>query len=183
MRKERNIQSLAIIALAVALVVMSIGYATYTQNLKINGEATFTASKWDVHFNTATFNDTASNVTVTSKDVGNTTITYEVNLKKPGDTYTFEVDAKNFGTIDAVMQKVNMSGLTEAQKKYITYEVSYNGTKYTETTPGLSEALPAGESHKVLVTVKYELPANASELPQTDTTVTLTASFDYVDAA
>lgn len=182
MRKEKNFQSLAIIALSVALVIMAVGYAAYTQTLNINGSATFTASKWDVHFNTTTFNETTT-IKAASKDVGNTTITYDVTLQKPGDEYSFTVDAKNFGTIDAVMQKVTMSGLTAAQKKYITYKVSYNGTEYTETTSGLNVALAAGTSHTVVVTVKYELPSNASELPTEDTTVSLTASFDYVDAA
>lgn len=182
MRKEKSVQSLAIIALSVALVIMSIGYATYTQNLEINGQATFTASKWDVHFDTATFQETTETV-ATTKEVGNTSISYEVTLQKPGDKYQFNVNAKNFGTIDAVMNKVTMTGLTEAQKKYIVYTVSYNGTEYTETTEGLTESLAAKATHPVVVKVEYKLPANATELPAEDTTVNLTATFDYVDAA
>lgn len=182
MRKERNIQSFAIIALSIALVIMSVGYATYSQTLNINGTSTFTASKWDVRFDTGTFSETTT-TKATTKDVGNTTITYDVTLAKPGDKYSFTVNAKNFGTIDAKMTKITLSGLTEAQQKYISYKVSYNNVEYTSTTDNLEVALASGASHPVVVTVEYLLPAEASDLPQSDAEVSLTVALDYVDTA
>ena len=183
MRHERSFQNIIIVVLAVAVLAMSIGFAAYEQNLSITGTATFTASKWDVHFDTATFKEN-SEIKATSKEVGNTAITYSVTLPAPGSSYSFEVDVKNFGTIDATLKKITMTGLTDAQKKYITYTVNYANTDYTETTDNLNIGLAASshETAKVTVTVSYVKPAAAADLPSTDQEVTLTASFDYVDA-
>ncbi|MBR4178746.1 MAG: hypothetical protein IKR57_05325 [Bacilli bacterium] len=183
MRKEKSLQNIIIVILAIAVLAMSVGFAVYEQNLSITGTATFTASKWDVHFDTSTFNET-SDIKASSKEVGNTAITYSVTLPSPGSTYSFTVNVKNFGTIDATLKKITMTGLTTEQAKYITYTVNYAGTDYTQTTDNLSIGL-AAQNHAtatVTVTVSYVKPANATDLPSTDQNVTLTAQFDYIDA-
>ena len=182
MRREGYIQNVIIALLAITVLAMSIGYAAYAQTLNINGSATFSRAKWDVHFDTETFSET-STIHASSTDVGNTSISYSVTLPAPGSTYSFTVNAKNFGTINANMTKITMTGLTAAQQAYITYSVSYNGTVYNATTEGLSIPLAAGASHPVIVTVNYVLAANATDLPDTDTTVNLNVSLDYADAA
>lgn len=182
MRRENYIQNVIIALLAITVLAMSIGYAAYTQQLNVNGTATFSKATWDVHFDTDSFNET-STIKATTKEVGNTTITYAVTLPKPGSEYSFTVNAKNFGTIDATMKKITLSGLTAAQAKYITYTVSYNGTDYTTTTDNLSIPLAANASHPLTVTVAYVLPAEATDLPQVDTDVNLTVALDYEDAA
>lgn len=180
MKKERNVQNIVIMALAAVIVVMSVGYALYNQTLNINGKATFNKAVWDVHFDTDTFSET-STIKSTTNSVQNTTISYEVTLEKPGDTYSFTVNAKNFGTIDAKATKLTLTGLDAAQQKYITYKVSYNGTEYTSTSD-LDVALASGASHPVVVTVSYILPENANDLPTSDNvTVDLDVSIDYVD--
>ena len=180
MRKENAIQSIVVVILAVTVLVMSIGYALYAQTLTINGTATFTASKWDVHFDTGTLNETTT-VKATTMEKSNTLIEYTVTLPSPGTSYSFTVNAKNFGTIDAKLTKLTMTGLTDAQKKYIEYKVSYNGTEYTQTTDGLAVALAAGASHPVVVTVTYKYPPESTDLPTTDESVDLTLALDYED--
>ena len=179
MRKERSLQNIVIVVLAVAILAMSVGFAAYSQNLNINGTATFTAAKWDVHFDTETFVE-KSEIKASSKEVGNTAITYSVTLPKPGSTYSFEVNVKNFGTIDAKLTKITLSGLTEAQKKYISYTVNYDGTDYDETTDGLADDLLVNDTHTLNVTVAYLLPADSADLPATDVEVNLTIALDYV---
>ena len=183
MRKENNVQNIVIILLAVVVLVMTVGYAAFASTLTINSStATFKKAKWDVHFDTTTYNQT-STIQATSHTESNTSLTFAVTLNKPGDVYTFTINAKNFGTIDAVMKKITMSGLTAAEAKYISYKINYNGTDYTETTDNLSHALAAEASHTVTVTVKYEIPNNSADLPtEEDHTVTLTAAFDYEDS-
>ena len=181
MRKETNVQNIIIALLAVVVVVMSIGYAAYATQLNINGTATFSRAKWDVRFDTESFNET-STIKASTKNVGNTAITYSVTLPKPGSTYSFTVNAKNFGTIDATMKKITLSGLSAAQQNFITYTVSYNGTTYNATTDNLSIALAANASHPVVVTVAYVAPANAENLPAEDTDVNLTVALDYESA-
>ena len=55
MRRENYIQNVIIALLAITVLAMSIGYAAYTQQLNVNGTATFSKAKWDVHFDTSTF--------------------------------------------------------------------------------------------------------------------------------
>ena len=180
MRKESNVQNIVIVVLALTIMVMSVGYALYAQTLNINGTATFNKAVWDVHFDTATFSET-STIKATTKDVANTLISYTVTLPKPGDEYSVTVNAKNFGTIDAVLKKITMTGLTTQQAKFITYTVSYAGTAYTQTTDNLNIDLAAEASAPIIVTVQYKKPDAAEDLPSENQTVTLTAAFDYVD--
>ena len=180
MRKEGFIQNVIIVVLAVTILVMSVGYALYNQSLEVDGTATFTKAKWDVHFDTSTFQET-STIKASNKSVGTETISYEVTLPAPGSEYSFKVDAKNFGTIDAKMTKITLGGVASTDK-FIEYKVSYNGNEYTSTTDGLTEALAADASHELIVTVKYILPTDPADLPtETDKTLNLTVSLDYED--
>lgn len=181
MKKETNLQNIVIVMLAVAIVAMSVGFALYTQTLNIEGQATFSKSKWEVHFDTATFTETSA-IKATEKELSDTLITYKVTLPKPGTTYSFKVNVKNFGTINAALTKLTMSTLDEDEANYISYKVSYNGTEYTATNDQLSVALNSNESHEVIVTVSYLLPQDPSVLPtEQDHTVALTVALDYDD--
>ncbi len=182
MRQERGLQTVVIGVLAVVILVMSVGFAAYSTTLNINGTATFTAAKWDVHFVPESLTET-STIKASSKSLTNTTATYTVTLGAPGDTYSFEVNVKNFGTLPAYLKKITMTGLTSAQQEYITYTINYNGTSYNATTDNLNILLPADgtTTATVTVTVNYVYPADATNLPSTDQQVTLTAAFDYDD--
>lgn len=182
MRKEIGLQNLIIVVLAIAVLAMSVGFATYSANLQINGTATFSKALWDVHFDTGSYNET-STIKSTNHTVGDNSVSYTVTLPSPGSTYSFEINAKNYGTIGAKLKKITMTGLTEQQQKFITYTVNYAGTDYTTTTDNIGTALPAGTSStaKITVTVSYVYPAEAADLPSADQEVTLSAVFDYVD--
>ena len=182
MRKENSIQNVVIIVLAATILVMSVGYATYTKQLNIEGTATFEKAVWNVEFDENSFSET-SIISATDYDISNDSVTYEVTLPSPGSEYSFTIDAKNTGTIDAKMSKITLSGITAEQSKYISYKVNYNGTEYTNTTDGLAIALAAGNSHTMVVTLKYILPANATDLPSANVTVNPTVSLDYEDNA
>jgi len=184
MRKESNIQNILIIVLAATVLVMSVGYATFSSNLAINSStATFNKAVWDVRFDEDSFEETSTITADTTPTVSDNSVSFAVTLPQPGDTYTFKINAKNFGTIDANMKKITMSGVTAENEKFVSYTVNYNGTDYTSTTDGLNVALAAEATHTITVTVKYLVPENPADLPsQQDVTVNLTAAFDYEDA-
>lgn len=184
MRQEKSLQNIVVVVLAIAVLAMSVGFATYNQSLNINGTATFTAAKWDVHFDTSTFAETSTIHADPSPTVGNTSISYSVTLPQPGSTYSFHVDVKNYGTIDASLKKITMTGLTTDQAKYITYVVNYAGTDYTATTDNINAVLAASThaTATVTVTVSYVAPAEATDLPATDQQLNLNVQLDYVDA-
>ena len=189
MRQERSAQNLVVVLLAVAVLAMSIGFATYSQNLTITGTATFKKALWSVHFDTEQTISTSGS-TITSPPtptVTNTTATYTVTLSKPGDVYTFDIDVINDGTIDAKLDQVTLT--SSVNGAYIGHSVKIGANTYSETTStGLNIPLAAAANNTpgrqtVTVKVEYLLPADAASLPTSnDVQATLTVTLHYIDA-
>ena len=182
MGKEKNAQTLIIAVLAVAVLVMSVGFAAYSQNLTINGTATVKSASWNIHFNNSQYTETTGSVQATSHSITDTTMTYTVTLNEPGDFYEFTINVVNDGTIDAVLSSINLTELTAEQQKYITHVVTYNGTDYSADQSNLSVPLNAGGTATVKVRVTYILPDSSSDLPSDDQTITLEAVLGYSQA-
>lgn len=86
MERGKNSQVIIIGILAVALLVMSVGYAAaFNTTLNINGTATAKAAKWDVSFDTASYAESTGSVQATNHNVTGTTASYTITLTKPGD--------------------------------------------------------------------------------------------------
>lgn len=187
MEKGKNTQTVVIAILAVALLVMAVGYANFTQTLNINGTAKAVASNWSIIWDKATFAQ-AGDVTLTAAssasvgenqyfiDENNTTVTYNVTLPEPGTYYEMTINAKNAGTIDANLTSIT---LTTPNTEAVKYTVTYNGTAYTATTSGLTIPLAHGASHVVKVKVEYPMPDSTAGLLSEDATMTLSAAFNY----
>lgn len=185
MEKQKNMQMVIIAILAVAILTMSIGFATFSQTLDINGDVTVAASSWNIQFDTTSYTEGAGSVTVASdkRTLSGTSMTYEVTLTKPGDFYEFTIDVNNKGTFDANLTGITMSELSAAQQKYLTYEIEYDGVTYKTTTTGLTISLPKTNGVKtVRVKVAYIQPDNSADLPSTEVSLTLNASLTYKQA-
>lgn len=186
MEKRKNTQLFVIAILSVALLTMSIGFASYASTLTINGTATVRANKWSVHYVTNSYAETTGSKAASSSTLTNTDFTFAVTLDKPGDFYEATATIINDGTFNANLTALTMTALTDAQKKYLTYTVTYDGTPYTASQSSLSNSLPfaTGSNTKtVKVRVEYIQPEESADLPQSSADVTLTASLDYDQAA
>ena len=186
MKKSFNYSSIAIILLTVAVLVMSVGYANFTARLDINGTANVGSSSWSVKFAEESYTETTGSVAVSETDrtISETSMSYEISLSKPGDFYEFTIDVENAGTFDANLTGITLTALTEAQQKYLVYEVYYNGTKYTATTENIANvALTSKTSAPVKVRVQYIQPENAADLPATEQKITLNASLSFAQKA
>lgn len=177
-KKERSI----IILLIVAVLLMTVGFALYTQTLNINGSVTVKGKPWDVRYVSGTVTPTTGSVTATDATVTDTNFSFTVTLEKPGDFYEATITAKNFGTVPAKLTGITMSTLTAEQQKYLSYTVTYNGTAYTASDTNLNVALAANATHLVKVRVEYKQPADANDLPSTNQTINVTGSLAYQDA-
>ena len=193
MEKKRNSQTIIIAVLAVAVLFMSIGFASFSQILNIQSSVDVSEAKWDIHWDTDSFEKAAGSVDIlnpsktagTTPTLTNTDVSFGAKLEKPGDFAEFTVDAVNDGTFDAELTAITISPeLTAAQQKYLSYTVTYNGQDYHTSTEGLNVSLPAKSSNTVTVTVRvdYNQPNNAADLPSADTTIAATISFDYEQA-
>ena len=191
MERQKNTQTIIIGVLAVAVLMMSVGFAAtaYTQNLNINGSnATIKAAKWSVHFDedASKYAESTGSVAATTHSVTGTTFTFDVTLAKPGDFYEATVHAVNDGTFNAALQSITMGGVSAEQAKFVSYSITYNnGTTYTATNDSITGiTLPATNGdHPVKVRVEYLQPADENDLPTTaDVPLTLTATLNYEQA-
>ena len=180
MNNKKNTQIITIAILSFTILFMSIGFAAFSQTLNINGTTNVSAAKWSVHFDKNSYQEKTGSVVATNPTIGETSVTYEVTLEKPGDYYSFDINVVNDGTFDANLTKITMSQLTTQQAKYLNYTVTYDGTPYTVTTNNLANTIVAKTgSKKVNVKVEYVLPEASIDLPNEEVTITLNAALDY----
>ena len=174
LRREQKIRNIILFTLF-SLVFIGVGYAVISSNLKLNGSMTLNKITWDVHFenfeelynNTVTYTKTISN--------NNTSLTYNVNLNKPGDIFEFTIDVVNNGNIDAMLSNIGSNGLTSAQQQVMDYSLKY----LDGTTPTVKDSLKVGEVETFVVSVKTKANITNSQLNATDTNLTLTFTPTY----
>ena len=180
MKKNFNSQIIIIILLSVTIIAMSIGFATYSSNLKINGTATFKKSTWKIILDNLNVKDGS---TLGTTNLSGNTLTYDVTMPL-NSKYSFTVDAKNAGTIDAKLTGITFSNhsradVTSTYGNQIGYTFTYNGQTYTSNQTDLNIPLNAGESKEIEVTLEYPV-ANSSALPVSeDLTLTLGVTLSY----
>lgn len=183
MEKKRNGQIIIIAVLSFAILFMSIGFAAYSDTLTIEGTATVVASKWSVHFDTESYDESDGSVEATSKSIQDLAATYAVTLTKPTDFYEFTIDVVNDGTFDALLKSITLTSLDTDKQKYLSYEVKYGNSTYTTTNSTLSIALDSGASETVTVTVRYLEPSDSDDLPASNVDVSLSVALGYEQAA
>ena len=175
-----------ILFLLILLICIGIGYALLTQEIKINGVSTVKNSSWDIHFENLSIND--SSVPLSEGDSAaeidsetHTRVYCVVTLKKPGDYYSFTVDAVNAGTIDGMIEstsfKMNDSVITTLPP-YLEYSVTYDDGEEIIS----NQILEAGDQETFIVTVTFKKDITNSDLPTSPTTITLSFEANYVQA-
>ena len=175
MKKDERSKNIIIVALCAALVFMSIGFATYTNALNINGTAEIQETRWDVHLNepsTITPGGNAVVVTEPTLTADSLGLNYSVNLKNINDQVSFTVKVVNDGTLAAKCSDVLLTGADGVP--YI---------DYTVTGLNAEDVLQPNEVKTVTVTVKFIAPADATQLPTTgNATLNLGAKFTFVQS-
>ncbi len=175
---------LAMIALLiVSSVAITIGYASFSQILTINGEATVEKSTWKIGFenlSSAILVGTAEEVTHPSISSGGTDIgSYNVNFTTPGDSVSYTFDVVNSGTFDAKLSSITIpvpvctgSGDNAAADaanvcNHLVYTLAYSdGTVINE-----NDTLNKQTSRSLKLTLIYKDDITASELPNNDVSI------------
>ncbi len=189
MQNKRFMQNVTIITLGVLICALSIAYAIYGTDVKVDGSVSVKSSSWDIHFE-GTQQTSATTITDTSRinppsSTQTTSLTFGVNLHV-NEVYEFTTDVKNAGTFNAKIASIVLSGLKgteEATTSNLAYTNSY--LKYTVTYADGSaiaenDTLNAGESKKIKVRVEYTQPDDPSELPSTDEEYTFKLNINYI---
>lgn len=164
------------------LLAISVGYALITTTLKINGSSSVKSARWNVYWDNVQIKDGSVITTDANKakitDTDKTQVEYKVELNEPGDFYEFTVDAVNDGSLDAMVDVITDSGLTERQKEYIEYSVKYTDGRDVKK----NDKLTANTKDTYVVKLKYRTDIDSSKLPEETETISLTFEIKYVQA-
>ena len=184
MKSERK-EKISILFLLIAVVIMTVGFASYAGFLNIDGTVTVKSSKWSIGYDADSYKESTGSVGANPKNITSDTYTFAVELSKPGDFYEATVDVKNAGTFNAKVSKLEMAAtiggqpITAANEKYFKYTVTYDGQTYTSTTDALNSIVEAGKTKSLVVRAEYIQPEDSADLPQTDVTVKVSGKLTY----
>ena len=181
---KKFLQVFAVLALVVAVLGISVGFAALSSTLTINGTAEVTPANWDVHFeNLVQPYDITGGASVT----GSPTLTathfgnYHVVLTKPGDQVVINFDVKNDGDIPAKLTSYTFATPTitgtaadatdkSADEALVQSNLVYTLT-YDDGTPiAVNDTLAVNEAKTLELTVAYAASAEAVPTAQVDIT-------------
>ena len=165
-RFNRTQRNYIIAGLCMILVIMGVGYAAFSSQLKISGTSNIT-SNWSVKITdiqSKVVSGTPANASAPTHT--DTTATFRTTLTSPGDTMQYDVTVLNEGDIDAKLDKITVP---ESTNPAIGFEVK-----------GIEEGslLEAKQTALLTVTVKYN---DVTEQPS-DLTADLEVTLDYSQA-
>lgn len=199
MEKGRRVRVLSLCALLVAVLGLTVAFATLSQTLKINGNSTFDTASWDIHFEKTKDKETETtgDATFTEPTLNGTSIeNFRASLTKPGDSVTYYFDIVNNGTVDAVVSsyifpfafnecQINVNSYSYCMNfdfnddnlvtdsDYMTYLSMFNhGILNVDTNKALSknDIIKKGETKHMKL--YFEYLSSATILPEKDLTLT-----------
>ena len=177
--KRKNIAKLLILI----VLGMTVGFAAINTTLKLVGTLEVAKTTWIIEWEnpSATGGVTPTSApTVNSEDP--TKVEYQVTLSDPGDYFEFTVDARNKGTIDAMITNVeNVAYENNTQIAWPTFienEVTYSdGTALAN-----DHYLKAGTKESFKVKLTYKTGLKADNLPPTSKTYKFVFTLTYMQA-
>lgn len=180
MQKERGIRMVAIVAICVAVIALSIGYAAINQTMNVKGTTNLKGNSWNVQF-TNLIKPTLQNgglvgsASEVSSTLTGTNLSFSANIVLPGDTIVYRWSVTNAGTIDAKLSATPvLAGLDAAKEKDVLYTMTYeDGSAIQE-----NDVLNAGETKNIVLTVAFAQAATT--IPSTDTELALSTTLNYV---
>ena len=186
MQKNEKAKHLLLIILLVALIGLSIAYATLTQYLYINSQAVILGQStgWRVEFTSASCHANGSAAITHDFVISATDLSsLETKFTAPGDSIVCNIRVANNGVINAklssfIIQDGNLSysgtGANQTNDiNIVTGKIQHSivyaeGDQREGQVPAANDTLPAGTHRDLVLTITY--PMNA-DLPNNDVTV------------
>lgn len=180
MEKQRRIKMLSLSAVIVAVLGLTVAFAALSTTLNIKGSAYLDAAKWGIKFQ----NLSEPSIVGEASDAKTAKIEKDVSindikvaLSKPGDSVTYTVDLVNDGDINAKIENIEKTNLTEEQQKYITFTVKY---KENDTELKIGDILSKKEVKPLVIKIEYRKDLESSDLPKSTQEINLSYKLDFV---
>ncbi len=181
MEKERRTKALVVVVLLIVIAGLTVAFAALSSSLNINGTAYLDAAKWGIKFENLSEPESVGTATTTGtakiEETKSAEITgINVGLSTPGDKVTYTVDLVNEGTINAKIDKIEKTTLTEEQQKYLTFKVTYkDGAEVRE-----GDILSKGERKNLIITIEFIKDLTKEDLPTSTNTISLSYKLNFV---
>ena len=164
------------------LLVITLGTAALRSTLSILGTTRIKENSWVIYFDHVHDEQFNDNVDAEKHaiivDQKKTRIEFTVDLQ-PGEVYEYTVDVINDGSINAMIDNVSKIELSEAQKKYLDFEVYYTSGEDAGKEPSRCDRLDAGTSREIKVSVRYKKGLDKDEYPTDDVHLNLFLEITY----
>ena len=169
-----------IIGLCAILVIMGVGYAAFSSQLKITGTSNID-STWSVKITSITPTDILGEAKDKPEitDYTDTTATFGTSLKLPNDSITYNIVIENQGSLDAKLDTISKTDTNNSAISFVTSGVEEGdllkaGEKVTMKvkvtyTPGDSQ--PTNLESNLKVELEYSQAPNGYEPPVTGPTM------------
>ena len=181
MEKERSVKILIISILFMLIAGLTVAFAALSTTLNIKGTAYLDAAKWGIKFENLSSPTKIGSATTTgtakieeSKAAEITGI--NVSLSTPGDKVTYTVDLVNKGTINAKIDNIEKTVLTQEQQRYLTFKVTDRDGK--EVSEG--DILSKGETRNLTITIEFIKDLTKEDLPTNASTISLSYKLNFV---
>lgn len=162
--QKRYILLIVIIAIVgVLLWRVSSSYATVNQGY--SGKNIISGDKWGINI-TKVGDISLSGDAIVTKEVSTigTTLNFQVNLFKPGDMVSFDIEVSNTSILDAELYALTLTGLNDIDSEEITYTILPVDGSIIHTDDEVGSIIKAGEKQVFNITVSYDDTAtNSSE--------------------
>lgn len=166
-----------IMFIALILLLLGVGYAAFNTNLSIHGTTEIHNNNFAIKFSNIVEKEGSVTAKTSANITGDSLITFDAVLTNPGDYYGFSVDIFNEGTLDAMVESITVTELTEEQQKYLTFTV----LDENELNIKEKDLLKRGDTRTVNVLLMYKsepvaYPESSSE------SLTIEISINYIEA-
>ena len=165
---SRTNRNYIIMGLCAILVIMGVGYAAFSSQLKISGTSNI-ASNFSVKITDIQSNVQSGSASDAQRpSYTDTTATFKTNLVLPGDSMKYDITVANEGNIDAVLESIDIN---TGDNDAITFETS-----------GIEKGDKLEASQTDILTVIVSYNSSVTSQPEnTNSTITVTLNYKQDD--
>jgi len=179
-----------IIIMCIALLLMATGYALVSTTLTIKGTSSVTDT-WGVKIMSVSSAATGRAYNIVEPVYTDTSMTFSVGVKEPGDKMTFTITIQNFGTLAAMLESIDVTAGSSDLIEYSIDGIEENSilpagaTKIFTVTTGFNKnatVINNGENEDLTIDLIYtQTDGEETEVTNTLTDVILLNNRVYAD--
>ncbi len=158
------------ISLYLVIILLTVGF--YKLDYQDNNQKEFDVPIENVRVDSSTTNDNI-NIKKSAEAEG---LSYDVVLDSPGDYYQINADIVNKGKLDAKIDNIEQSILTDKQQKYLDYKVTYLDDREIKN----GDIIKANSKQEIKIIIYFKYDIKAYDLPSQDEQINLDLNINLV---